>query len=142
MRAGGKGRRARVPSEERIGEVRRFNRFYTRRLALLEEGLLGSPFSLAEARVLYELAHGKRPTAVDLAAPLGLDRGYLSRILARFRRQGYVARHPSPSDRRRELLRLTARGRRAFAPLDAGARKQIRELLAPLAAADEERLGA
>src|ERR1051325_1447092 len=99
---------SRRPPAAHVAAVRGFNRFYTRRLALLEEGLLGSPFSLAEARVLYELAHGRDATAAGLAALLGLDRGYLSRILARFRRQGLVVRAPAPGDHRRELLRLTA----------------------------------
>jgi len=126
--------------EARVDAMRRFNRFYTRQIGVLHEGLLRSPFSLAEARVLYELAHRKSPTAMELAAQLGLDRGYLSRILARFRGQGLVARHPSPADGRRELLRLTARGRRTFAPLDRRARAQVRALLSPLAAPEEERL--
>lgn len=129
-----------MPTADRIAAVRRFNRFYTRRLGILEEGLLGSPFSLAEARVLYELAHRESPTAALLGTLLGLDRGYLSRILAGFRRRGFVARQPSPRDRRRELLRLTAAGRRAFAPLDLKARAQVRDLLAPLGETRERRL--
>jgi DNA-binding MarR family transcriptional regulator/GNAT superfamily N-acetyltransferase len=111
--------------------VRRFNRFYTRQLGLLSEGFLESRYSLTEVRVLYELAHRRGPTASELRADLGLDRGYLSRLLARFRRQGLVAMKPSPRDARRRLLSLTARGRRVFAPLEARQRDQVASLLRP-----------
>lgn len=123
-----------------MAAVRHFNRFYTRTIGVLQEGHLGSTFSLAQARVLYELAHRRSPTAVDLGADLGLDPGYLSRILAAFRARDLVLRQPSPADRRRELLRLTAKGRRAFAPLDARAREDVRRLLAPLSEEDAGRL--
>jgi DNA-binding MarR family transcriptional regulator/RimJ/RimL family protein N-acetyltransferase len=123
-----------------VAAVRRFNRFYTRRIGVLSEGHLGSAFSLAQARLLYELAHRRAPTAALLGADLGLDPGYLSRMLAGFRARDYVARQPSTSDRRRELLRLTAKGRRAFAPLDARARAEVQRLLAPLGDADRGRL--
>jgi DNA-binding MarR family transcriptional regulator/GNAT superfamily N-acetyltransferase len=124
----------------RVAAVRHFNRFYTRRIGVLPEGHLGSEFSLAQARVLYELAHGRALTAVDLRALLGLDPGYLSRMLAGFRARDYVARQASPQDRRRELLRLTPKGRRVFAPLEARARMEIGGLLRPLGDADAGRL--
>ncbi len=121
---------------DRIAAVRRFNRFYTARIGVLREGLHHSKFSLAEARVLYELAQrettGETTTAGAIARALDLDPGYLSRILARFLRRRLVARTRSGDDGRQHLLRLTAAGSKAFAPLDAGAREEIGALLAPL----------
>src|SRR5215475_2796779 len=125
---------------ERVAGVRAFNRFYTRRIGVLQEGLLRSHFSLAEARVLYELAQRARPTASELGQALGLDAGYLSRILAGFASRGLVGRRPSPSDGRRSLLRLTAKGRRAFASLDRRSQGETAALLAPLAADEQGRL--
>src|ERR1700724_2374437 len=105
---------ARPASHDRLDAVRRFNRFYTRQIGALGEHLLDSPFSLTQMRVLYELAHREAPTAADLGQDLGLDAGYLSRILRRFEARGLIARSPSPADGRRSLLRLTRRGRTAF----------------------------
>src|SRR5688572_14968011 len=102
---------------QRVAAVRRFNRLYTKQIGLLHEHLLRSPFSLTEARVIYELAHRAATTATELSSELGLDGGYLSRILHRFRRRGLVARKPSKTDGRQSLLSLTARGRQAFAQL-------------------------
>jgi len=119
---------------DRVDAVRAFNRFYTRRIGALGERLLDSPFSLAEMRVLYELAHRRAPTATDLCGDLGLDAGYLSRILQRFRRRGYLQREASRADARRRHLRLTPRGRRAFAPYEARARREVRAMLTRLPA--------
>lgn len=116
---------------DRVAVVRRFNRFYTHAIGLLEDGLLDSDFSLAEARVLYELANRPAPSAAEIARDLGLDPGYLSRILQRFVRKGLLVREVA-SDRRRSLLRLTEAGRAAFAPLDAASRREIAQLLDPL----------
>src|SRR6516165_5944776 len=118
--------------EERVAAVRRFNRFYTQKIGVLQEGLLDSEFSLAEARVLYELAHRDRPIARELERDLRLDPGYLSRILRGLQRRGLVERTAPASDRRRRRLSLTTAGRAAFAPLDAGSRAEIGALLGTL----------
>jgi DNA-binding MarR family transcriptional regulator/predicted N-acetyltransferase YhbS len=121
----------------RVEAVRRFNRLYTRRIGVLREGLLGSPFSLTEVRVLYELAHREGLTASDLARELGLDAGYLSRLLRGFQRRGFLARRPAADDRRRSVLTLRPAGRRAFEPLEERSRAEAAALLAPLAPADQ-----
>jgi DNA-binding MarR family transcriptional regulator/GNAT superfamily N-acetyltransferase len=125
---------------EAIEAVRRFNRFYTRQLGLLDEGLLESEFSLTEVRILYELAQREEPTAALLRAELGLDAGYLSRILKKFEARGLVARSASASDARRALLRLTAAGRAAFKPLNKASHDQVAAMLAPLAPAQVQSL--
>jgi len=126
-----------------IAAVRRFSRFYTRRIGALREHLLDSPFSLAAGRVLYELAQwpgGTQPTAAALAVKLGLDPGYLSRILRGFGQRGFVAKGRHAADGRERPLALTAKGRNAFAPLDARSRAEVGAMLASLTAADQERL--
>ncbi len=124
----------------RVEGVRRFNRFFTRRIGVLREGLLHSPYSLAEARVLYEVAHGEGLTASDLARDLGLDPGYLSRILARFEGRGLLERVPSEADGRRRLLRLTAAGEDAFSELDRRSREEVAGMLRGLSEGDQDRL--
>ncbi|MBX6321653.1 MAG: winged helix-turn-helix transcriptional regulator, partial [Rhodospirillaceae bacterium] len=126
--------------EERVAALRRFNRFYTQRIGVLREGLLDSPFSLTEARVLYELAHRDDPTASALSRDLALDPGYLSRILRGFQRRGLIERRPSPADGRQSHLWLTAKGRAAFAPLDARSREENAALLAALSEPQQQRL--
>jgi DNA-binding MarR family transcriptional regulator/GNAT superfamily N-acetyltransferase len=125
-----------------IAAVRRFTRFYTQRIGVLQEGLLRSPFSLTEARVLYELAHRDGLNAATLCKELGLDPGYLSRILAAFETRGLLAKHATAGDGRRNTLALTPKGRRAFAPLDVRSRQEVGALLGPLAGADRTRLTA
>ncbi|HUZ32296.1 MAG TPA: helix-turn-helix domain-containing GNAT family N-acetyltransferase [Xanthobacteraceae bacterium] len=115
-----------------VAAVRRFNRFYTRRIGVVTDRMLGSPFSLTEARVLYELAHRDRPTAGEIGATLGLDAGYLSRMLKDFARRGLVTRTRSARDGRARHLVLTAAGRRAFAPLERGSQRAVAEMLRPL----------
>jgi DNA-binding MarR family transcriptional regulator/ribosomal protein S18 acetylase RimI-like enzyme len=112
-----------------IDAVRRFNRAYTRRIGLLNRGLLQSEFSLVEARILYELAHRETATAAELAAFLALDPGYLSRLLASLGKRGLVNRKPSDKDRRAAILELTPAGRQAFAELDRRSKAEVGEML-------------
>lgn len=123
-----------------VAAVRRFNRFYTARARLLGQRHQGSPFTLAEVRLLFELAHRPQCTAAELRRDLGLDAGYVSRVLAGFRRRGLVARRASPTDKREAILTMTAKGRAAFATLDRGAATEVREMLAPLPDADRRRV--
>src|SRR5216683_4648764 len=123
-----------------IDAVRRFNRFYTRRIGVLHEGFLGSPFSLTEGRVLYELAHLDKLTAAAIGANLDLDAGYLSRILTRFHKRKLIEKEPSETDGRQTLLGLTQRGREAFAPLEVRSAEQVRSTLKPLSPTDRSRL--
>jgi DNA-binding MarR family transcriptional regulator/GNAT superfamily N-acetyltransferase len=123
-----------------VDSVRAFNRFYTRQIGVLEEGLLKTKFSLAESRVLYELANREQPTAATVAADLGLDPGYLSRMLTRFKGLGFVSRSPSPVDARESLLSLTAKGKAEFAKLNSRSSREIEEMLAPLSPGARTRL--
>src|ERR671911_1773522 len=124
----------------RVGSVRRFNRFWTRQIGVLREEYLESPFSLTEVRVLYELANRGESTASELGEELGLDAGYLSRILRGFEKHDLIHKRPSETDGRRRLLRLTERGREAFAPLDARSRNDIGAMLGGMSTAEQERL--
>src|SRR3954462_10483037 len=100
--------------DRRVDPARRFNRFYTRQIGVLQEGLLDSPYSLTEVRVLYELAHRDGPTPTELRDALQLDAGYLSRMLKRFEKLRLIEKSPSPTDARRTHLHLTSRGRKVF----------------------------
>jgi DNA-binding MarR family transcriptional regulator/GNAT superfamily N-acetyltransferase len=126
--------------EERVRAVRRFNRFYTRKIGVLKEGLLDSPFSLTEGRVLYELAQRGRTTASELAQELGLDSGYLSRMLKSFAAKGVIAKDASKNDARQIILTLTDRGREMFATIDARSRDEIVALLGALPASHQAQL--
>jgi len=130
----------RPPSDDQIAAIREFNRFYTRQIGLLEEGLLRSEFSLTEARILFELAHRTGPTATELGNDLGLDAGYLSRILKKFEQRGLLERRPSATDARQSHLFLTDKGRGAFEPLNKASREQVAELLASLPASEREKV--
>jgi len=123
-----------------VDAVRRFNRFYTRRIGALRAGLVGSPYPLPEARLIYELGRRRRCTATELRAELDLDAGYLSRMLAALGRRGLVRAERSAEDARARLLSLTARGREAFALLDRRSRAEVSAMLRELAAPDRERL--
>ncbi|MGJ4951308.1 bifunctional helix-turn-helix transcriptional regulator/GNAT family N-acetyltransferase [Bradyrhizobium sp. HKCCYLS20291] len=129
-----------VQPDGSVTAVRAFNRFYTRKLGALDQHLLDSPFSLAEARVLYELAHRDATTAKEIGLLLGLDAGYLSRIVQSFDEKGLISRTPLPSDRRQQQLSLTAKGRQTFAKLDRSSQTAIAAMLAALGAPARERL--
>ena len=123
-------------SATQIARVRAFNRDYTRRIGVLSEGLLDSPYSLTEVRVMYEIAHRSGVTAGELAAELDLDRGYLSRMLKGFETSKLLVRTPAPEDGRRQHLRMTPAGLRVFAPLEKRSQEQVRGMLSAL---DEQR---
>src|SRR5690242_6016207 len=122
---------ATIPStlSEQISAVRRFNRFYTRQIGLLEESHLHSPFSLSEVRVLYELAHRDKTTASDIGEFLGLDHGYLSRMLRSFQKRGLIQRRQSREDGRQTILTLSSKGARIFGELNEKANGEIGSLL-------------
>src|SRR5215831_6869218 len=112
-----------------VARVREFNRFYTKQIGVLQEGMLKSPYSLTELRIMYELLHGNVTTASELSELLGVNRGYLSRVLKRFKSLGLIERTRSVSDGRELLLRLTTKGRRIYAPLDKRANVEVEQLL-------------
>jgi DNA-binding MarR family transcriptional regulator/N-acetylglutamate synthase-like GNAT family acetyltransferase len=126
--------------EHRVQSMRRFNRFYTRQIGLLDEGLLNSPYSLTEVRTLYELSHREQSTAVELCRDLGLDAGYLSRILRRFEKQSWVERKTSLTDARQSLLRLTREGQKALKPLEARSSAEVRAIMERLLPVQQDEL--
>jgi len=126
--------------ERRIAAVRRFNRFYTRQIGVLRKNFLDSPYSLGEVRVLYEIGRRRLPTASDIGRTLGLDAGYLSRVLRNFEKRGLIERSTSPHDGRRSHLALSVRGKKAFAPLEARSQRDVGDMLGKLGPADQERL--
>jgi DNA-binding MarR family transcriptional regulator/N-acetylglutamate synthase-like GNAT family acetyltransferase len=126
--------------DRNIASVRAFNRFYTRQIGILQDGVYDSPFSLTEVRVLYELAHRNRPTAKKLSNDLGLDAGYLSRMLQRFEKQGFLRREASAADRRHYHLSLTKRGHEKFAPLDKRSAQEVAGMLERLPESAQRRV--
>ena len=131
---------AQQESDRRIAAVRAFNRFYTRKLGVFDQHFMKSPFSLSEGRVLYELAHREGLAAKEIGTELGLDPGYLSRLIQNFEERGLITRKPLPSDRRQHQLSLTAKGRQAFAKLDRSSHDQVATMLETLAGGDRRRL--
>jgi DNA-binding MarR family transcriptional regulator/N-acetylglutamate synthase-like GNAT family acetyltransferase len=126
--------------QSNIAAMRRFNRFYTQRIGVLREGWAKSAFSLTEARVLYEVIHRGATSASALGKDLGLDAGYLSRILRSFRAQGLIGTRTAPKDRRQKLLSPTPRGRKAFAPLEARTQREVAAMLNGVPNAEQARL--
>jgi len=127
-------------AEQQIAAVRRFNRYYTRQIGVLRKTFLDSPYSLGEARVLYEIAINHSPTASEIARSLDLDAGYLSRVLRNFERRGLIRKRASPNDGRQSHLTLTPRGRKSFMPLDARSQRDTAAMLGKLAPAEQARL--
>ena len=125
---------------QRVEAVRRFNRFYTKQIGVLHEKLLRSPFSLSEARVIYELAHHEKTTATELRNELGLDAGYLSRLLRSFKKRGLIRKQSSQTDGRQNFLSLTERGQEAFSMLNARSRNGVGAMLGDFSTADQNRL--
>ncbi len=125
---------------DRIGTVRQFNRMYTRQIGLLNETLLESEYPLGEVRVLYELAHRTRPTATEIGKALGLDLGYLSRVVRRFEQGGLLTRVPSDTDARQSLLELTRKGRAEVSALEARQEHEVGAMLDALPVASQRKL--
>jgi len=123
-----------------VAALRSFNRFYTHRIGVLDEHLYGTPFTLPQSRVLWELAHHEGTTATELTRTLDLDAGYLSRLLASLKSRRLVRAQRSSADARQSVLTLTAAGRRAYAPMDAQSQAQVAALLAPLDEPNRRRL--
>jgi DNA-binding MarR family transcriptional regulator/GNAT superfamily N-acetyltransferase len=125
--------------DTQVGAVRAFNRFYTRKIGVLD-GMASTPFTLAEARVLYELARHEQPTATDIRSELGLDAGYMSRILGEFERRKFIRREQSKTDERQKFLSLTSKGQKAFKPLDERSNRDVAAMLERLTPAQRKRL--
>ncbi|MDO8051381.1 helix-turn-helix domain-containing GNAT family N-acetyltransferase [Janthinobacterium sp. SUN211] len=125
---------------ERTEIVRRFNRFYTRQIGVLHEHLLDSAFSLTEVRILYELAHREQLTSADLCRELGLNAGYLSRVIAGFEKEGLIAKTRSPTDARAAQLQLTEQGQRTLAPLVDASRREVAAMLERLPSTAQQEL--
>ncbi len=127
-------------NDGRIDAIRRFNRFYTRKIGVLEHHLLESPFTLTEARVLFELAHRDGALAKEIGAELGLDPGYLSRIVQAFTEQGFITRKPVASDRRQYEIALTAKGKAAYGRLERASHNEVGKMIAALPGDGGQRL--
>jgi DNA-binding MarR family transcriptional regulator/GNAT superfamily N-acetyltransferase len=129
-------------TSDEISAVRAFTRFYTGRLGVLDQHLLKSPFSLSEARVLYELANRENPSAKVIGSELSLDPGYLSRIIQKFEEDGLISRKALPSDRRQYQLGLTAKGRQSYSRLDRRSQEEVGKMLTAVSEDDRQRLTA
>jgi DNA-binding MarR family transcriptional regulator/GNAT superfamily N-acetyltransferase len=131
---------AKLDRDQRIAAARRFNRFYTRQIGVLRKNFLDSPYSLGEARVIYEIASDDAPTASEIGRALDLDAGYLSRVLRNFERRGLVQRKVSQKDARQNHLALSPRGRKAYRLLDDLSQRDIGAMLDRLSPSDQSRL--
>jgi DNA-binding MarR family transcriptional regulator/GNAT superfamily N-acetyltransferase len=120
--------------------IRHFNRFYTRQIGVLQQGLLESPYSLTEVRLLYELSHRRRAIATELSLELGLDAGYLSRILGKFEKRGWIHSEPVSTDRRQTLHSLTRKGSATLAPLEQRSNQQVQQMLAKISSDSQRQL--
>ncbi|MQB01239.1 MAG: GNAT family N-acetyltransferase [Actinobacteria bacterium] len=129
-----------LTTDERVTRLRAFNRFYTRLLGLLRDGLLDTPYSLAESRVLFELGTSEATSPSHLAEQLQVNLGYASRVLSGLKERGLVRAETSPDDGRRQIVSLTSHGREAFRLLDEGASEQVRRLLSALSDDAQDRL--
>jgi len=127
-------------AQQRIAAVRRFNRFYTRRIGVLRKTYLDSPYSLGEMRVLYEIAHNEAATAKDIGRALDLDAGYLSRVLRNFEKRGLITRKASEKDARQSHLSLTARGRQAFGPAEKRSQRDVANMLDKLKPGEQSQM--
>jgi DNA-binding MarR family transcriptional regulator/N-acetylglutamate synthase-like GNAT family acetyltransferase len=125
---------------QRVEAVRHFNRFYTRQIGVVTEQYLNSPFSVTEARVIYELAHHEQTTATEIGNELGMDAGHLSRILRDFKKRGLIDKQPSETDGRQSVLRLTEKGQEAFTMLNARSHSGIEAMLNKVSTEDQNRL--
>jgi DNA-binding MarR family transcriptional regulator/GNAT superfamily N-acetyltransferase len=123
-----------------IDAVRRFNRFYTRQIGVLKPGMVGSPYTLPEARVLYELGQATQATATAVGRALGMDLGYLSRLVQVLKRRGLVQAKRAPHDARHSLLSLTDKGRKAYTLIDSRSRDEMAQMIAPLKSGERGRL--
>src|SRR5256714_222321 len=126
--------------QDRVADLRAFNRFYTRVIGVLEEGLLRTPYSLTEARAIFELAQQPTTDLAELRRSLGIDAGYLSRILSRFESDRLISRTRSTADGRRQVIQLTRTGRKAFETLNERSAGENRKLLSRLSADEQRRL--
>jgi DNA-binding MarR family transcriptional regulator/GNAT superfamily N-acetyltransferase len=129
-----------IRMDDSIAAVRQFNRFYTRQIGVLQEGLLSSPYSLTEVRILYELAHRQRSSAAEIGKELGLDKGYLSRLLVGLKQRRLISSNASDADRRQSVLSLTRKGQTAFAALNSRSSEEVGAMLSSLPPADQKRL--
>ena len=129
-----------IHTDDPVQMVRRFNRFYTRQIGVLQEHLLQSQLSLTEVRVMYELANREQVTAGELCRELGLDRGYLSRMLQNFEEHGWIKTEVAADDRRKTYLQLSGKGRKVFSPLDQRSNEEVSAMLARIAPSDQEKL--
>jgi DNA-binding MarR family transcriptional regulator/GNAT superfamily N-acetyltransferase len=129
-----------ISYEQRISIIRNFNRLITRRIGALREGLLHSPYSLTESRIIFEIAQRENLTASDLTKELGLDAGYLSRVLNSLEQKEIIDKVRSEQDARQRILHLTSKGQKAFDLLNQRSHDEIAELLNELAERDQQRL--